>query len=106
MSRSILPNRPGNIWQGAALWPQSHSLFGLQMSGEDGADSGGDGRQKLHGDADQLGQITRAELLLELRAGVDHRLVADVELVGDPPIGFALRQQRERLELPWREVGE
>src|SRR5947199_1466903 len=72
--------------------------FGWRCRERIGADSGGGGGQKLHGDADQFGQVARAKLLLELRAGVDHRLVADVELFGDPPIGLALCQQRERLQ--------
>ena len=44
----------------------------------------------LHGHADQVGQVLDVELLLELRAGVDHGLVADVEFVGDPAVGLAL----------------
>src|SRR6516165_1685248 len=64
------------------------------------------GREQLHCHADQLGQILGVELLLELGAGVDHGLVADVELLGDAAIGLAFRQQGQRLQFARGEVGE
>jgi len=57
------------------------------------ASSLGCGREQLHGDADEIGQVSRAQFLLDLRAGIDHGLVADLELLGDLAIGFAFGQQ-------------
>src|SRR5439155_19831101 len=47
------------------------------------------GRQELHGDADQLGQVAHVELLLELGRDIDHRLVAHGKLLGDAAVGLA-----------------
>lgn len=50
-------------------------------------------RQVANGDAHQLRQCAHTKLGLELCAGVDDRLVADVQLVGDGDVGFALGDQ-------------
>src|SRR5215468_3046257 len=63
-------------------------------------------RQQLYRQPDQVRQVAGVELLLELRRHVDHRLVADAELVGDLPIGLALGQQRQGLQLPRGQIGE
>src|SRR5262249_42524739 len=52
-------------------------------------------RGELHGDPDQLGQVPRIELLLELRAGVDDGLVAHAQRRGDAAVGFAFGEQPE-----------
>jgi len=62
------------------------------------------GRQELHGGTDQLGQAFRIELLLELRAEIDHGLVAHVEFLSDTGVRFPLGQQRQRLQFARRQL--
>src|SRR5262245_34895804 len=88
-SRCIFPKPTGKFWQR------------LPRSG-----SGRRCRQQLYRQPDQVRQVAGVELLLELRRHVDHRLVADAELVGDLPIGLALGQQRQGLQLPRGQIGE
>ena len=62
--------------------------------------------KQLHGGADQLGEITHFELVLELGADIDDGLVADIEFVGDIAVRLALGQERKRLQLARRQFGE
>jgi hypothetical protein len=49
-------------------------------------------RKAHQGDADQIGELVYAELQFQLRADIGNCFVADIQLIGDLVIGFAVGQ--------------
>ena len=72
------PEQTGKFWQSAMT--RDHPIGGSMRA-----------RKQLHGRADQFREIADLELVLELRAEVDHSLIADIEFIGDVAVGLAFR---------------
>lgn len=72
------PEQTGKFWQSAMTL--DHPIGGSMRPGK-----------QMHGRADQFREIADLELVLELRAEVDHSLITDIEFIGDVAVGLAFR---------------
>src|SRR6185436_18683612 len=70
---------PGDTRIAAARTGRAHTARPVQRSPNDRARSA---EPHLHRDPDQVGMILGAELLLEQRGGVGHRLVGNLQRIG------------------------